>query len=149
MSLLRRRSEGDVVSLRDAMNRLLEESWVRPFGLSEGLAAQLPAVDMIDKEDEILVKATVPGMNAEDIEISTVGNTLTIKGEVKEEKEEGEEGKYIYRERRYGTFNRSFTLPDEINTDEAEAEFEDGVLTLTLPKAESAKRKSITIKSKK
>jgi HSP20 family protein len=104
---------------------------------------------MIDKEDEILVKATVPGMNAEDIEISTVGNTLTIKGEVKEEKEEGEEGKYIYRERRYGTFNRSFTLPDEINTDEAEAEFEDGVLTLTLPKAESAKRKSITIKSKK
>ncbi len=149
MSLLRRRSEGDVVSLRDAMNRLLEESWVRPFGLSEGLTAQLPAVDMIDKEGEVLVKATVPGMKAEDIEISTVGNTLTIKGEVKEEKEEGEEGKYIYRERRYGTFSRSFTLPDEIKTDEAEAEFEDGVLTLTLPKAESAKRKSITIKSKK
>ena len=145
MSLLRRRSEGDVVSLRDAMNRLLEESRVRPWGEE----VQLPAVDMIDKEDAVLVKATVPGMKAEDIEVTTVGNTLTIKGEVKEEKEEGEEGKYIYRERRYGSFSRSFTLPNEIKADEAEAEFEDGVLTLTLPKAESAKHKSITIKSKK
>ncbi|MGC9399684.1 MAG: Hsp20/alpha crystallin family protein [Anaerolineae bacterium] len=146
MSLLRRRSD-DFVSLRDAMNRLLEESWVRPFG--EGFGPQVPAVDMIDKEDHILVKATVPGLKAEDLEITTVGNTLTIKGEVKEEKEEGEEDRYIYRERRYGAFCRSFTLPEEIDADKAEAEFEDGILTLQLPKAESAKRKSITVKAKK
>lgn len=145
MSLLRRRSR-DVVSLRDAMNRLLEESMVRPWSMGEEL--QLPAVDMIDRENEVVVKATLPGMKADDIEVTTVGNTLTIKGEFKEEREEEEEGEYIYRERRYGSFNRSFTLPDEINTDEADAEFEDGVLTLTLPKTETEKQKSISIKSK-
>jgi HSP20 family protein len=145
MSLLRRRSR-DIVSLRDAMNRLLEESMVRPWSMGEEL--QLPAVDMIDRENEVVVKATLPGMKADDIEVTTVGNTLTIKGEFKEEREEEEEGEYIYRERRYGSFNRSFTLPDEINTDEADAEFEDGVLTLTLPKTETEKQKSISIKSK-
>lgn len=145
MSLLRRRSS-DVVSLRDAMNRLLEESLVRPFS-DEGL--RMPAVDMIDKENEVVVKATLPGMKSKDIEVTTVGNTLSIKGEIKEEKEEGEEGEYIYRERRYGSFCRSFTLPEEIDVDQAEAEFEDGILTLKLPKTETAKRKSITIKSKK
>lgn len=146
MSMLRRRSS-DVVSLRDAMNRLLEESLVRPLSQEQGL--QIPAVDMIEKEHEVVVKATLPGMKTEDIEVTTVGNTLSIKGEIKEEKEEGEEGEYIYRERRYGSFCRSFTLPEEINVNEAEAEFEDGILTLTLPKTETAKRKSITIKSKK
>lgn len=145
MSLLRRRSR-DIVSLRDAMNRLLEESMVRPWSMGEEL--QLPAVDMIDRENEVVVKATLPGMKADDIEVTTVGNTLTIKGEFKEEREEEEEGEYIYRERRYGSFNRSFTLPDEINTDEADAEFEDGVLTLTLSKTETEKQKSISIKSK-
>jgi len=113
-----------------------------------GEELQLPAVDMIDRENEVVVKATLPGMKADDIEVTTVGNTLTIKGEFKEEREEEEEGEYIYRERRYGSFNRSFTLPDEINTDEADAEFEDGVLTLTLSKTETEKQKSISIKSK-
>jgi len=75
-------------------------------------------------------------------------NTLTIRGEMKEEREGQEEGKRIYQERRYGAFSRSFTLPTAIEAEEANADYEDGILTLTLPKAETAKRKSIEIKSK-
>ncbi len=146
MSLLRKRT-GEM-SLRDAMDRLLEDSLVRP-SLFPGEGERVPALDVVEKEDSYVVKASVPGVNRDDLEITTSGNTLVIQGETREEKEEEEEGRYLYRERRYGAFSRSLTLPDDINADEAEAEFEDGILTLKLPKAETAKRKSIRIKKKK
>jgi HSP20 family protein len=136
-----------MMSLRDAMDRLLEESLVRPLGFP-GETDQIPAIDLVEKEDVYVVKAAVPGVHSDDLEITTTGNTLIIKGETREEKEEEEEGRYIYRERSYGAFSRSITLPEDINADEAEAEFEDGILKLTLPKAESAKRKSIKIQKK-
>ena len=148
MSILRRREPwGDLVSLRSAVNRLLEESFVHPFGMLEGFTAALPAVDMYETGDAIVVKAALPGVKPEDVEITTVGNTLTIKGESKEEAE-NKQGDYFYQEHRYGSFCRSFTLSTDIKADEAQAQFENGVLTLTLPKAEEAKRKSIKITSK-
>ncbi|RLC83370.1 MAG: Hsp20/alpha crystallin family protein [Chloroflexi bacterium] len=148
MSILRRREpSGDLVSLRSAVDRLLEESFIQPFGMLEGFTTTLPAVDMYETGDAIMVKAALPGVKPENVEITTVGNTLTIKGETKEEAE-NKQGDYFYQEQRYGSFCRSFTLPTDIKADKAQAEFENGVLTLTLPKAEEAKRKSIKIKSK-
>jgi HSP20 family protein len=146
-TLRRREPWGDLVSLRSAVDRLLEESFIHPFGILEGLAASLPAVDMYETGDTIVVKAALPGVKPENVEITTVGNTLTIKGETKE-KAENKQGDYFYQEHHYGSFCRSFTLPTDIKADKAQAEFENGVLTLTLPKAEEAKRKFIKIRSK-
>jgi HSP20 family protein len=138
----------DMVSLREAMDRLFEESFVRPRNwpaTAEGVATL--ALDVLETQDEITVKASIPGMKPEDIDISVTGDTLTIKGETQEEKEE-KDGNYHLRERRYGAFQRSVVLPTLVNADKAEAEFKNGVLTLTLPKVEEVKPKSIKVKAK-
>ncbi len=146
MSMLRREPRSELVSLRDAMSRLMEESFVRPFA---EFGPRFPAIDMTETADHIEVKAEVAGMKPEDIDITVEGDLLTIRGEMREERTEGEEeGEPIYRERRYGVFSRSFTLPTPVKAEEAEAGYENGVLTLTLPKEETAKRKSIKIKSR-
>jgi len=138
----------DLVSLREAMDRLFEESVVRPRSgeLSPRMVGTL-AIDMWETDDDIVVKTAVPGVNPEDIDISVTGDTLTIKGETKTE-EETEEGNYVCREMRYGSFSRSITVPMPVESEKAEAEFEDGMLTLKLPKAEEVKPKSIKVKSK-
>jgi HSP20 family protein len=138
----------DLVSLREAMDRLFEESFVRPSGaaLAPRMAGTL-AVDMYETDDDVVVKASVPGIDPEDLDISITGDTLTIKGESKAE-EEVEEENYIYRERRYGAFSRSMTIPTSVEADKADAQFEDGVLTLRLPKAEEVKPKAIKVKAK-
>jgi HSP20 family protein len=138
----------DMVSLREAMDRLFEESFVRPRNwpaTAEGAATL--ALDVFETQDEITVKASIPGMKPEDIDISVTGDTLTIKGETQEEKEE-KDGNYHLRERRYGAFQRSVVLPTLVNADKAEAEFKNGVLTLSLPKVEEVKPKSIKVKAK-
>lgn len=136
----------EMMSLREAMNRLFEDSFVRPFGPAAAGGMQL-AVDVIDTKDDVVVKATVPGLKPEDIDISLSGDILTIKGEFKaEEKKEG--ANYLRQERRYGAFERTLTLPTMVVADKARAEFENGVVTLTLPKAEEVKPKSIKIKAK-
>jgi HSP20 family protein len=138
----------DMVSLREAMDRLFEESFVRPRNWpasAEGVTTL--AVDVFETQDEITVNASIPGMKPEDIDISVTGDTLTIKGETQEEKEE-KDGNYHLRERRYGAFQRSVVLPTLVNADKAEAEFKNGVLTLTLPKVEEVKPKSIKVKAK-
>ena len=145
MSILRRDPLGEFVSLRDAMNRLMEESVVHSMG---EMGVRFPAIDMTETDDNVIVKAELAGVKLEDLDITVEANTLTIRGEMKEEREGQEEGKRIYQERRYGAFSRSFTLPTAIEAEEANADYEDGILTLTLPKAETAKRKSIEIKSK-
>lgn len=89
----------------------------------------------------------MPGVKPEDIDITITGDTLTIKGEVKAE-EKVEKANYIRRERRYGAFSRSLTLPTSVVAEKAKAEFENGVLTLTLPKAEEVKPKTIKVKAK-
>ncbi len=147
MSLMRWQPFEELMSLREAMDRLFEESIVWPRSLLAP-AAQSFAVDIYETKDDVVVKASLPGVKPEDIEVSVVGDTLTIKGEVKEEKDIKEEN-YIRKERRYGSFCRSFTLPVSVNPDKATAEYENGVLTLTLPKAEEVKPKTIAIKAKK
>ncbi|HID62009.1 MAG TPA: Hsp20/alpha crystallin family protein [Anaerolineae bacterium] len=137
----------ELISLREAMDRLFEESFVRPWGRQLApLGMEVLAVDMYETDDDIVVKASLPGVKPEEVNISVTGNTLTIKGETKAE-EEVKEGNYIRRERRYGAFSRTLTLPTQVEVDKAEAVFAQGVLTLTLPKAEEVKPKSIKVKT--
>jgi len=138
----------DLVSLREAMDRLFEESVVRPGGstLAPRTGGTL-AVDVYETDEDVVVKASMPGVDPEDLEISITGDTLTIKGETRAE-EEVEEENYFYRERRYGAFSRSMTIPTSVKADEADAGFEDGILTLRLPKTEEVKPKTIKVKTK-
>jgi HSP20 family protein len=138
----------DMVSLRQAIDRLFEESFVRPRGWSapsEGIASL--ALDVIESDEDVTIKASIPGVKPEDIDISITGDMLTIKGETCEEREE-EKGHYHLRERCFGAFQRAIRLPTMVKADKANAEFEQGVLTLTLPKVEEVKPKSIKIKAK-
>lgn len=137
----------ELVSLRDAMDRLFEESIVSPRARFAPLTGAL-AVDVYETKDDVVVKAAVPGVKAEELDITIVGESLTIKGEFKEE-EDVEEENYIRRERRFGSFCRSVLLPTTVEADKATAEFEDGVLTLNIPKAETVKPKTIEVKAKK
>lgn len=137
-----------VTSLRQAMDRLFEDSFVRSSGLFPGLRAESPAVDMYQTEKEVVLKASLPGMKAEDVEISVTGDMLTLKGEYREEQEVKEEN-YFRKEMRFGSFVRSIEIPVPVKVDKAEAVFEDGVLTLTLPKTEAVQPKAIRVKSPK
>lgn len=133
----------DFMSLRDAMNRLFEDSMVR----ARGIGGETPAMDVYETDDDVVVKTALPGVKAEDIDITVTGDTLTIKGQFKEEEDVKEEN-YIRRERRQGSFMRSIALPTFVDADNAEANFEDGILKLTLPKKPEAKAKSIQVKGK-
>jgi HSP20 family protein len=131
----------DMLSMRRAMDRLfdraLEPSW------SESPVWDL-ALDVVENKDEFLVKASLPGINPDDLEITFTDNVLTIKGETKEDKEVKEE-QYHLRERRQGTFSRSISLPNRVKADAIEARYDAGVLTLKLPKVEEVKPKKIAI----
>jgi HSP20 family protein len=134
----------EAVSLSDAMNTLFRESFVRPSGGAghNGLAA-LP-LDVAENENEFVVKASLPGVKPEDVQITVHGDILTIQGESKfEEEKKGD--RWHLRERRVGSFHRSVSLPTAVNSDKAQAQFEHGVLSLTLPKSEGAKPRQIKI----
>jgi len=148
MSIVRWQPLNEVVSLRSAMNKLMEDSFINPSRplYDFGIEALAP-IDMYQNENEIVVKATLPGVKSEDVEITIDGNTLNIRGETKAD-EEVKQDDYFYQEHRYGAFHRTITLPGGLNTDEAEAAFEDGVLKLTLPKSEAIKPKQIKVKGK-
>jgi HSP20 family protein len=136
----------NLMSLRDAMDRLVEESFISSkTGFLSG--GGLP-VDVYETDQEVIVKASLPGLKPEDIDITVVGDVLTIKG-VASEEAEVEDGCYYCRERREGTSQRSITLPSVIVADKAEARVEDGVLSIVLPKAEEVKPKSIKVKPEK
>jgi len=135
----------NVMTLREAMDRLFDDAFTRPVGLS-GFSA-IPAIDMYQTSDEVVVKAALPGLKPEDVQISVTADVLTLRGEVKEEKEE-KDATYHVREQRYGSFERAVMLPTDVQTEKARAEFENGILTITLPKAEAVRPKTITIKSK-
>jgi len=114
--------------------------------------AAMPFVDVVDKEKELLVKAELPGMNEDEIEVNLSDTTLTISGEKKEEHQEGEEkGNRFVSERLYGSFQRSFPIPEGIDREKITAHFDKGVLTLTLPKKPEAQKKvkKIKVKAKK
>ena len=107
-----------------------------------------PAIEMFEKDDKFMVKAELPGMKEEDIDVSVVGDTLTIKGERKAESEVKEEDYYCC-ERSYGSFTRSITLPSSVEAKNIEASYENGVLEVSLPKAAEIKPKKITVSAKK
>jgi HSP20 family protein len=105
-------------------------------------------VDVIENKDNVVVRASVPGMQPEDIDVSISGDVLTIKGETKSE-EKVQEDNYVRQERHFGKFERSLQMPSMVVADKADAKFENGVLTLTLPKAEASKPKTIKVKTSK
>lgn len=120
----------------DSVNRLLsDQGAARPWA---------PPVDILETENDLLLKADLPGVDLKDIDIHIENGTLTLKGERKYEKEEKDKG-FHRLERSYGSFVRYFTLPDTVDTEHVKAEFQNGVLTVTLPKKEIAKPKSIKV----
>jgi len=139
----------EFVTLREAMNRLFQDSFVRPGEGTEltQLSAGRLAVDMYETDQAVVVKSALPGVKPEDVDISLVGDVLTIKGEVSSEDEAKEES-YIRRERRTSSFYRSVSVPVPVVAEKGKAEFENGELTLTLPKAEEVKPKSIKVVAK-
>jgi len=130
--------------MRREMDRLWDSFFERKPGREE--VEWLPALDVSETKDEIVIKAEVPGMEAKDIDISLSGEVLTIKGEKKQEKEQKDEN-YHMTERSYGAFSRSVRLPQEVQGDKIAAKYKDGVLKITLPKSEKAKAKEIKIKA--
>jgi HSP20 family protein len=148
MAIQRWEPFSELMSLRQAMDRLFEDSFVRPSGSLTrlgGVAA--PALDVYQTADEVVVKAALPGVKPDDISIEITGDTLTIRGETKAEQEIKKED-YLYQERRHGAFSRSVILPGQLKADKAEATLEEGILTLSIPKAEEAKPKAVKVKPK-
>ena len=144
-SLIRWEPAREMMTLREAMDRLFDDAFTRPLSLRD--AWSVPAIDMYQTDDEIVVKASLPGIKAEEVQINVTGEVLTLKGEVKHEEEKAEKAWHI-REQRYGSFERSVALPTDVVADKAKAEFENGILTITLPKAEEVKPKIINIKAR-
>ena len=129
-------------ALHDDMNRMLENIWDTK-SLDMGWN---PDIDVAETDNDIIVKAEIPGVDPKNIDISIMDDTLTIKGEKKEEKEE--KGKSYHRvERSYGSFTRTINLPSHVLKDKVEAKEHQGVLEITLPKMEKAKAKKITVKT--
>ncbi len=135
----------EMVTMRSAMDRLFNSMASESADWPQSTVWNL-ALDVAETADQYVVKASLPGVKPEDLEITYNANTLTIKGEIKAE-EETENKRYHLRERRYGSFTRSLTLPDTVKADTIQASYDAGVLTLTLPKAEEAKPKRITVQT--
>jgi len=138
----------DMMTLREAMDRLFEESFVRPVrGWGEGSRERpfrLP-LDVYTTPEEIVIAASLPGLTPDEVDIVIEGDALTIRGALRPPLGNVE---YLFQERPYGEFSRTLTLNVPVEADKAEAAFENGVLTLTLPKAEETKPKVIKVKSK-
>jgi len=135
----------EMMTLREAMDRLFDDAFTRPLSLS-GVSA-MPNLDVVETNDEIIVKASLPGLKPEDVQITVTGDTLSLRGEFKQETENGD-ATYHIRERRSGSFERTISLPVAVQTDKAKADFENGILKISLPKSEAVKPKTITIKPK-
>jgi HSP20 family protein len=136
----------DLVTLRSAMDDLFEKSFVPFRGLADGGDGAYFPIDLCENADEVTVRAQLPGMRPDDVDISVDGNILTIKGQTQEETT-SEDDTWHRREIRRGAFARSLSLPAEVDAERAQAGFDNGLLTLRLPKREEAKPKRIQIKA--
>ena len=141
----------EMMTLREAMDRLFDDAFTRPISLRDG-GWSSPAVDMYQTDDEVVVKAALPGFKADEVQINVTGDVLTLRGETKHEEEktsspQGKDKAWHIREHRWGSFERSIALPTEVMADRAAADFENGILTITLPKAEEVKPKTISVKA--
>lgn len=145
MTLIRRTSPfGDLVSLRQAMDRLFEESFVNPRSWSGLGESPVAPMDVYTTGDDLTVEVNLPGVKPEEVDITVEGNTLTIAGELRSSRGE-EDTSFVLQEIKRGRFTRSLTLPDGLEPDKATAQFEDGVLTLRIPRAEQVKPRQIKI----
>jgi len=146
MTLMRPRVFSELPTLREAIDRLYDESFGSPrewFGMDR---FERPAIDAYTTPEAFLVKAALPGFKAEDIQTTITGDVLTVEGKYRQETKREEQG-YLYRELSRGELRRSISLPSGLKTDAAEAAYADGILTLTIPKAEEAKPREITVKA--
>jgi HSP20 family protein len=135
----------DMVNMRETMDRLFE-SMFDGQQMSQQIGQWGLPLDVVENEGEFVVKASIPGINPDDLEITFSDHNLIIKGEIKEDRAV-EESRYQLRERRFGRFERSLYLPTEVKADQIEANYDAGVLSLRLPKSEEVKPKRISIKS--
>jgi HSP20 family protein len=148
----------EAMSLRDAMNRLFEQAVWQPSagdgGQRSAGAGFAPAIDVCESADDFIVEVSLPGVKPEDVDIEIEQGVLTIKGEMREDAHRAQhpgqqgdrhEGNFHMRERRWGRFFRSITLPTMVNADRAQATFENGILTLRIPKAEETRPRRIQI----
>ncbi|HKC13129.1 MAG TPA: Hsp20/alpha crystallin family protein [Vicinamibacteria bacterium] len=138
----------DLVSLQERMNRLFDDSFrgINRTGSEEDWVggAWAPSVDIYEQNGNIVLKAELPGVDPKDVDVRVENNILTLRGERKLENEVKREN-YHRLERAYGTFTRSFTLPNVVDTEKIKAEYKDGLLRMTLPKKDEAKPKQISI----
>jgi HSP20 family protein len=147
MELVPWRPFGELSSFRREMDRLWDNFFTdKPFGRAF-TEEWLPLVDVSETKDKLLIKVDLPGLEAKDVNVSVSGDILTIKGEKEKEEEEKDEH-YYHCERYCGSFQRSFRLPVNVQADKVEATFDKGVLKITLPKTEGAKKKEIEVKVK-
>lgn len=139
----------EIAGMRNAMDRLLEQSFGRLPALRTGeeLGPTSLGLDVMETNESFVIKAAIPGVDPADVDISVEDDVLTIKGEF-EQKDEVEEGQYLRRELRYGNFQRALRLPPTVDADKARAHFEHGMLRLTLPKKPEARARSIKITPK-
>lgn len=146
MALIRWDPFREMSSLQERMNRLMSDFRTRsPFGEEEmAQGAWIPAVDIYETKESIILNVELPGVTKEDIALEVKDSTLTIKGEKKLEKNVKEES-FHRMERSYGSFTRAFTLPSTVQQDKVKAKFRDGILEIMLPKAEEAKPKQIKV----
>ena len=136
----------DVDLFSNRLSRIFGSAW----DTTEPTGAWIPAVNVEEAADELLLTAELPGMRDEDINVDIENNILTIRGEKREAREEADEGRrYHVWERRYGSFHRAFTLPRSVEADAIQADFDGGVLTVRLPKAPEAKSRAIEISATK
>lgn len=145
MNIVRYDPFREIRTLQEEMNRLFS-SFSRNLEDDLMSGAWTPSVDIFENKDQVVLEAELPGMKPEDVNISIENNVLTIQGERKFEKKE-ERDNYHRIERRYGSFTRSFTLPPTVDTDNITAEFDNGILRLTIAKREEAKPRRIEIKA--
>jgi HSP20 family protein len=132
----------DFPTFQDRVNRLFEKNFLD--GKDSTLTAWAPAVDIQETENELVVTADLPGISEKDLDVRVENNTLTIRGERKQEQNVNEAG-YLRVERAYGSFTRSFSLPNTVNTGAIKADYLNGVLTVKMPKREDSKPKQVKI----
>ena len=148
MTITRFTPMSDFVSLRDAMDRLFEDSIIRPTTWTGLAAGQIAVpVDLWETNDAYHLRADVPGITPDALDINVTADTLTFSGEVKGVTDVSSEG-WLRQERRVGKFQRAFTLPVQIDPDKVQANFSNGVLELVLPKADQVKPRSIKVNAK-
>ncbi|WP_096462880.1 Hsp20/alpha crystallin family protein [Sulfurifustis variabilis] len=147
---MQRATPARALSPFEEMERMFESAWMRPWAwkwpgrLAAPFEGRMPSVDVVDRDDEVLVRAELPGVDKKDLDVAMSDNAITIKGTSSREEKE-EKGEYYRHEISRGSFSRTVTLPAQIDGEKAKAEFKDGILEIHLPKLERSKRHHLDI----